>query len=330
MKRKLKQQPFLHASLRPALDGLPCRRSCVTLLLLVVIFSAAACGQVWARKAGQARIAVVVSPKIRPYLQALEGVQSRLGAAESLRIEVVHLEGQSQDEKQRVKDKLSQEPLDGIVTIGPEALLFAWSAYPGETVPKVYCMVLNPLKLLDEVNIPAGTGCGVALNVPPDRQLRTFGRYLPELRRIGLIYNPRQNALVAHAADMAASLQGLEIHHLQVASRADILSVLERSWSGIDALWMIPDSTVASESLIRFIIKEAIANNVAVLGFNRFFTESGAALALARNYEAIGRQAAELMLTRLTGHPCTSVVPLYDVLVNTDVLKAVGLSPPPE
>lgn len=39
----------------------------------------------------------------------------------------------------------------------------------------------------------------------------------------------------------------------------------------MDALWLIPDRTVISESIVKYVIKEAFLRKVPVIGYNRFF-----------------------------------------------------------
>jgi putative ABC transport system substrate-binding protein len=269
-------------------------------------------------------MAVLVSLKIRPYLQALEGIQERARDEGLTEVDVTYLDDDDSDDHTRLADKLGSDPFDVYLAVGPEATKFIWDTFPSPGIAKVYCMVLNPDNLIATES--EGPPCGVSLNIPVQDQLEAFKRHLPSLKRIGLIYNPDDNADVAREAEMAASLQGIGIVHLKVASRADILPVLQQNWGRIEALWMIPDRTVISESLILYLIKEAISNNVIVLGYNRFFTQSGAALALARNYKTIGRQAAALAKTAIDNRKCPAVIPGYDVLVNEAVLETLGIA----
>ena len=121
-------------------------------------------------------------------------------------------------------------------------------------------------------------------------------------------------------------LNGFDMVHLKVDKFNSMPSVLKNHWRAIQALWMIPDRTVISESLIPYVVKEALANDVAVIGYNRFFIDSGAAFALVRNYYAIGRQAAAMAEELSSSHFCQVTVPAYEVILNTQVLDAVGLA----
>jgi putative ABC transport system substrate-binding protein len=59
------------------------------------------------------------------------------------------------------------------------------------------------------------------------------------------------------AAAEASSLD-LKIVPLKVSSKKDIPVVLKQNWENIDALWLIPDQTVISESIVQYMIKDAL------------------------------------------------------------------------
>lgn len=269
------------------------------------------------------KIAVVVSSNLKPYLDAVQGFQSHLEKEETGKSTVYFLDPEHDAANTLLTGKLQNENFALITAVGPEAMAYLWNTFTEEVPRKLYCVVLNP----DRVVPGHQTLCGVPLNIPVHVQIEEFIRQLPRLRRVGLIYDPANNAAFAAAAVAAARPHGIEIIHLQVRGRNEILRVLDSRWKNISALWVIPDATVISESLVLFIIKGAIANNVAVFGFNRFFTDSGAAIALVCDYEAIGRQTAALASDILKGLPCPPAIPAYEAVVNKRVLKTLGILP---
>ena len=101
--------------------------------------------------------------------------------------------------------------------------------------------------------------------------------------------------------------------------------MLKDHWGDVDALWLIPDRTVISESIIKYVIKESLFKVVPVIGYNRFFYESGAALAFVFNYEELGRQCAVEALKALSGGGCGKTTPFFHVWINTRVLKKLGI-----
>ena len=104
--------------------------------------------------------------------------------------------------------------------------------------------------------------CGISLNIPVEEQLRAIRSGLPDVRRIGLLFDPSVNGdLFAEAAASAARL-GLSLIPLEVSSKPGIPGVLDRSWGRIDALWFVPDQTVISESIVEYVTRESIFNKV--------------------------------------------------------------------
>lgn len=79
---------------------------------------------------------------------------------------------------------------------------------------------------------------------------------------------------------------------------------------------------------IPFIIKEAIASNVAVFGYNQYFIDSGAAASLVRRYASIGRQTAVKAIDLLSDQPCSADLPDYEVVINPEVFGTIGLPVP--
>jgi putative tryptophan/tyrosine transport system substrate-binding protein len=274
----------------------------------------------------QPNIAIVVSQKIKPYLDAVEGVEEVLSDQRDTGWEVFILGSDVAADHDYLVGKIRDRRVSVLLAVGPEAMAFVWRSFPGETPHKLYAMVMKPGRLLPG----AESLCGIPLDIPASRHLLEFSHYAPFIKRIGILYDPDNNAGFASEADEAASQYGVRIVHLKIHSRRDILPVFRERRFQIDALWMIPDATVISESIVSFLIKESIATNIAVLGYNRFFSKSGAALSLVRDYRAIGRHAAAMALASIAGQPCTQETPDYRVMINSEVLEAIGYARKPD
>ena len=272
-------------------------------------------------------VAVFVSQEIRPYIEALDGLTRSLEADPTIFLDTFHLEKLSPDEGKELADRLSKKEYQVYVAIGPLAVRFLWDDLRPEKGARIYSMVLNPERMLP----PDGEVCGISLNLPPGEQLRTIQNVLPGVRKIGLLYDPQYNSdFYAEATKWIGT--GLSVIPVPVSSRKEIPAVLKDHWGKVDALWLIPDRTITTESLIRYIIRESIYSRVPVIGYNRFFYDSGAVLSFIFDYREIGRQCGEEVLLVLANRPCGSRSPLYRVWLNEKVAKsmAVPLSPSPE
>lgn len=80
-----------------------------------------------------------------------------------------------------------------------------------------------------------------------------------------------------------------EVHGEQEVSKA--LKALEKK---IDALWLLPDSTVLTENTLDFLISTTLEANIPVVAFSAGLVRSGAVVGVYMNYADIGRQAARL------------------------------------
>lgn len=298
---------------RPFFKGLILTVLCLTFSLSV---SAAAAGRL------SPKVAIVVSQRIRPYLEALEGLRGALAQTSEAEIDEFNLDSfKGKDRDILVKD-LTEGRFDLLIAIGPCAAHFVWANFPSKDVRKLYTMVLSPEKVLAS----AEQACGIALGIPAQTQFQLLSSVFPSARRVGILYDPLCNdRFVKQAAGYAADV-GLCIVPLEVSSGKDISLVLRHHWKDVDTLLLIPDRTVISESLVQHIIKEAILNRVAVIGYNRFFYKSGAALAFVLDYQEIGRQTARIALRMLSGEGCRMESPVFHAWLNRRVIRKLGIT----
>ncbi len=272
-----------------------------------------------ARKPG---VAVFVSRDIMPYIAAAEGMSTVLAENAVASVEVFSLEKIKGKSRDRLMERIEEDEFALFIAIGPEAVeLISEKAAP-ENRNWLYSMILNP----PEVSEAAATACGVSLNIPAWKQLEMVSLGLPTAKRLGLLYDPRYNASFFADATAQAGLCKLDIVPLPISSKKDIPAVLKQNWDNIDALWLIPDQTVISESIVQYIIKESLFRDTPVIGYNRFFYESGAALAFVFDYTDIGRQTGRMAADVLKGKPCEKAMPVFRVWQNRRVINKLGLS----
>jgi putative ABC transport system substrate-binding protein len=270
------------------------------------------------------KVAILVSRDIRPYIEAVEGMSVVLSGTASAKVQVFSLEkfdGKSQDV---LMQSLTGEKFDLLVAVGPEAVRFARGKPLLEKTTYLYSMILNPSTVFGQ----AETACGVPLDIPVKRQLEMIAQGLTVVKRLGLLYDPRYNSEFFMKADTAAPSLNLKIVPLKVASKKDIPVVLKQNWENIDALWLIPDQTVISESIVQYIVKDALFKKIPVIGYNHFFYESGAALAFVFDYEELGRQTGRLATNILMGKACEKETPVFHVWLNHRVIDKLGMRVP--
>lgn len=268
------------------------------------------------------RLAIVVSRHIKPYMEALGGLRKGLETLSGVEYRIFIMDDQDMENPAGLSREVRGHEFDILVSIGPEATSLAWTVSAETGVSVVHSMVLDPEALASDRFIP---DCGISLSIPVLNQLMDIKQAFPDIKRIGVLFNPELNRLFFIQAREQADLLGLEAIPLQVSSSREIPAVLAAGWESIDALWLIPDRTVISQALVEYMIKEALFQNKPVVGYNRFFHDSGAALAFALDFDQIGKQTAALVMNRLKHPLCGQSVPAYEVLINHRVVRSLGL-----
>jgi putative ABC transport system substrate-binding protein len=142
---------------------------------------------------------------------------------------------------------------------------------------------------------------GVLLEVPFDRQLAIIHNLLPNAKRLGVLYDPSKTGPTITEARRQAKASGFELNVRPVSSDKDIPVATRALLPQVDALWLIPDSTVLNEDSLRFLLGVSLDLTVPIVGFSAEFVRSGALLGLSVSYPDTGRQAGQLAKRLLEG-----------------------------
>jgi putative ABC transport system substrate-binding protein len=265
---------------------------------------------------GEKSIAVLVSKKIKPYMQVLRGVKQ----GTTHHIEIYFLT-QAMDNQERIKQKLLEKPYDLFLAIGPEATTLMWGMKPLSNQVKIFSAVLDSHKILDK-DLP---GCGISLQIPVNIQLREINTALPDTKRIGLLFDQKYNDFFFKKALVSSKEQGLNLIPLSVSSKKEIPRILKENLNRIDCVWMIPDQTVISERIVQYVIKQALYQKKGVIGFNSFFVRSGAVFAFIFDYIQIGVQTAGRINSYFMQGQCDSAVPIFDRRINVKMARTLEI-----
>ena len=282
----------------------------LVIILILAIFPSAAFSS---------EVIIIKSSDIIPYQKAIEGFKGKFhqGTFREYSID------EDVNEGKFVLERALKRDGDLILAVGPEATYLVGKH--SSPVLKVFTMVLNPEKLLDE-NVLCH---GVSLNLPISFQLEMIKSGFPNRKRIGVFYTQRLNQkTIDTISDKAFSL-GRSIVSLPIASQKEIPEILNSPQFNIDILWVIPDRTVGSEKIIKYLIKKMLIKKIPVVGFNEWFAENGAILSFHLDVHEIGKQTAELaqkllrernVLTPLIQEPSKVIT-----IVNLKVAKKLGI-----
>src|SRR5574337_162059 len=140
-----------------------------------------------------AKIIALKSADVDVYNEALEVFKS---AAQGSTIIEYDMEGDFQKVK-KVLTRLKSDPRpDLILAIGIWALQIVVEEI--QDIPVVVAMVLNPTTVIGP---EARNITGASMNVPIEQQLALLKKVSPQVRRIGVIYDPSQTGFLVRQAE---------------------------------------------------------------------------------------------------------------------------------
>jgi putative ABC transport system substrate-binding protein len=265
-------------------------------------------------------VAVIKSKSIPAYEQALSGFLAAFGPG----ARAYDLKGQIQNGPLLAQHIAAQTPA-AVVAIGAKAAQVARTYLPGTRL--VYCLVLHP----HHFGLSGKDVLGIPLRVTAQEQLQPLRRLLPRARRVGMLANPSSSQALVREARAAAFSVGLQLLVAKVGDAREVPKALEWLLPRVDALWLLPDATIVTDSSFRFLLLQSFRHRLPVLAFARSFVRAGALLALSPDYHRMGRAAAELLHHTLQGRlapELTARPPPARVTVNGSTARRLGLEIP--
>jgi putative ABC transport system substrate-binding protein len=171
---------------------------------------------------------------------------------------------------------------------------------------------------------------GTLLEVPVDRQLKIMRTFLPTLHQLGTLYDPAKTSSRLKDAVQQASIADFQLKGLPVESEKDVPLQLRALLSDVEALWLIPDSTVLTNESIRFILDSALARQMPVIGFSPEFTRMGALFSMSVTYGNVGLETGLLVKRILDGEKLLPLSPVpigrLKIAVNLKTARFLGIT----
>lgn len=265
------------------------------------------------------------SSEIVAYNQAVAGLKAEL--PEDVTIIEYDMHGDAA-RGQKLARKIRASDAGVVIAIGVKAALAAKVEIVD--VPVIYCVVLDPTRY----DLRAPNLTGISLLVPIDRQFSVLRSILPRAKRIGVLYDPDKTGTLVDEARKTAQGSELELVERRVRTEKQVPPSLRELLPHIDALWLVPDSTVLTEESLRFVLGTALDHNMPVIGFSSEFVKNGALAGLSVNPEDVGRQAGMLAHKILKGQPLPAQAALpperIHLAINLKTAKFLGITLPPE
>ena len=221
------------------------------------------------------------------------------------------------------------EPVDLIFTAGTPTGVAAYRVTGESGVPVVFGVIANPLTagVMTDLTRPGGNMTGVMLAQNQARRLSIFAEMLPARKRILVPFNPDDAAPASAVAQLPpiADQLGIELV-LSEARNNDAVNQLLADFPAVDAVFLVPDSTVNRR--LKDLLDLCEQRKIPVSGPSAAQVEAGALMTYGFIHKDAGAQAARIADRILRGaDPATTPVETAESYLQVNLASAerIGL-----
>ena len=184
--------------------------------------------------------------------------------------------------------KISRRQALMVMALGTQAFNFSQQHFPKS--PQIVTMIVEK----PTVTNPTLNYTGVLLSTPFDIHLKWLKKFIPGIRKIGLLYNPQQNLDWLTQARKVISATKLELIAEAVVSPQEIPQALKTVIKQCEVLVSLPNPLIYSRKTAKKILLTTFQNRIPLVGPSRAWVKAGALYALEWDFSDIGRQCAVL------------------------------------
>ena len=206
-------------------------------------------------------------------------------------------------------------------------------------IPIVFATVIDPVKakVISKYDKPGGNVTGVSDAPPIAQQLRLVREILPNLKKLGFIYNPSldsSKATLEWINEQGKPL-GIEVVESPAPTANEVIPAARRLVGKVDAIFIPNDTTVVAS--IEAIVKIGEETKTPIFTGETRGVERGGIASIGLNYTEVGRLAGHMVAEVLSGKKPGDIdaiiayqkLPNLDVYVNKRSASAMGVAIPP-
>jgi len=240
-----------------------------------------------------------------PYNLTMEAFKERLAQYLPQAEYMFHLtDNAAKISPSQLVSKDTKAPPAFIFSLGTKTATIAQNTFPD--TPVLATMILR-----ETVLDPKTNNTIILVQFSVEVQLQWLQKFLPRVRRVGILYNPDQNSHWIKEAEKVSQGKNIEIVPFAINSAKQLKAGLKYISRNADVLLAIPDQTVYSGKTAKEVLLFSYRKRIPFIGLSSSWVKAGALYALGIDYRDLGRQAAELANNILTGKSVgkTSVYP---------------------
>lgn len=268
-------------------------------------------------------IFIMSSSDIIPYNNCVEGIRESLS---EYSLQATNI-AEDLEKGRNTLLKISNKNPKVFIAVGPQA---AFVLSKQQNIRhRIFCMVLNPLKLLG----PEGIYPGISLNIPPQFQIEKIKAAFPKRKKVGVFYNKKSNRPIIDSFKVETTKRGMTLAPFPILSTSEIPAIINSNEFSIDVLLITPDDQINSTKIVKYLIKESLRRKIPVVGYNSWFAKNGALLSFVIDYKNVGKQTGEKAKSILQNFlNDAGIVPPAKIKISVDLKTAnkLGVEMAPE
>ncbi|MDQ6954872.1 MAG: ABC transporter substrate binding protein [Mariprofundaceae bacterium] len=265
-----------------------------------------------------AGIAVLAHADITPYRMAIAAFREQL----NLPVHEYYL-GANNEFQAKVKTRILQQEPELIFALGKSALNF--SRKMNSSVPVVFSFVLYPKgKYMQQRE------AGIAMSIAAEQQFKMLLDVAPEMHNVGVVYNPNKSGDIIRQAKYAALKLGITLVAMPASNQQEAAHAIADLMPDIDAMWMIPDTTVLTSTTFKQMMRLSLVHAVALIGLAPKHVRAGSLFCLSFDNHALGLQAGHMAKRMLQGKKLPKLVSpdVVRLVINHQAANRLGLHLP--
>lgn len=170
-------------------------------------------------------------------------------------------------------------------------------------IPIVFAAVTDPVGagLVPSLEKPGGMITGTTDMSPIDRQLELIRKFLPQLKKLGVIYNSGEanSVTLVRVLKEEAQKRGITVEEATVSNSSGVFQAAKSLVGRSEAVYIPTDNTVVSA--FESIVQVGYQAKLPVFAADTDSVGRGAIAALAVDYYKMGRQTGEMVARILKG-----------------------------
>jgi len=231
-------------------------------------------------------VAILKSADISPYSEAITAFKSALPPSFHVTSEY-DLQG-DMAEGRNIARRIRASHAKVVLAVGLKAAFTAKLEI--QDIPVIFCLVVDP----EKYGLPTDNMVGLSLHIPFRQHLKPLLTLIPKVSRIGVLFNPKKTKGMQNQLLQDAKALDVRIVSEEVYAEKDVSKALNAIQNRIDALWLLPDSTILTENTLDFLMSTTLEARIPVVGFSADLVRSGAVVGAYFHNKDIGKRAARL------------------------------------